>query len=151
LKGSQYNFGGAYIFHASTSRTLFNWTAEVAKGTFYNGKIQYIDGAVGYRFQPYINFVLNLNYTDIELPEPFVRAKLWLAGPKLDITFTDKIFWSTFVQYNDQMDNMNINMRFQWRYQPVSDIFIVYTDNYIPGSWNSRNRALVLKMTYWLN
>jgi hypothetical protein len=42
-------------------------------------------------------------------------------------------------------------MRIQWRYQPVSDIFLVYTDNFVPGTWNSRNRALVLKMTYWFN
>ncbi len=83
--------------------------------------------------------------------QPFENTKLWLVGPKLDVTFTDKIFWSTFVQHNEQIDNMNINMRFQWRYQPVSDLFIVYTDNYIPGTWNSRNRALVLKLTYWLN
>jgi len=69
----------------------------------------------------------------------------------MDVTFTDKLFWTTFVQYNEQMDNMNINMRLQWRYQPVSDIFLVYTHNFIPGSWNSRNRALVLKMTYWFN
>jgi len=106
---------------------------------------------MGYRFQPYVNFSLNFNYTDMELPDPFEHTKLWLLGPKLDVTFSKNIFWTTFVQYNEQADNMNINMRFQWRYQPVSDIYLVYTDNYIPGSWNSRNRALVLKVTYWLN
>ena len=130
---------------------MFNWSAQASKGTFYNGKIQSVQGTMGYRYQPYLNVSLNLNYTDLNLPEPFEDTKLWLVGPKLDVTFTDKIFWSTFVQYNEQIDNMNINMRFQWRYQPVSDLFIVYTDNYIPGSWTSRNRALVLKLTYWLN
>ena len=85
------------------------------------------------------------------LPEPFGRTPLWLAGPKLDLTFTDKLFLSSNVQYNEQMDNVDLNMRFHWRYQPVSDLFVVYTDNYIPGSWNSRNRALVFKLTYWLN
>ncbi len=149
--GTEYNFGGAFVNYFSTRKSLFNWQAEAAKGKFYNGKIQYVDGQMGYRFQPYVNFILNFNYTDIDLPGSFERAKLWLVGPKLDLTFTDKIFLSTFVQYNEQIDNMNINMRFQWRYQPVSDIFIVYTDNYIPGTWNSRNRAIVLKMTYWLN
>ncbi|MFA5588639.1 MAG: hypothetical protein WC987_07705, partial [Mariniphaga sp.] len=104
-----------------------------------------------YRFQPYVNFAMNFNYTDIHLPNPFERTRFWLLGPKLDVTFSENIFWTTFVQYNEQINNMNINMRFQWRYQPVSDIFVVYTDNYIPGSWNSRNRALVLKITYWLN
>ena len=87
----------------------------------------------------------------MDLGDPFERTKFWLVGPKIDITFTDKIFWSTFVQYNEQIENMNINSRFQWRYQPVSDIYIVYIDNYFTGNWKSRNRALVLKITYWLN
>ncbi len=149
--GSKYNFGGGFINYTSTRKTLFNWSAEAASGTFYSGNIQYIQGLLGYRFQPYVNMSVNFNYTDMNLGDPFDRAQLWLIGPKIDVTFTDKLFWSTFVQYNEQINNMNINMRLQWRYQPVSDIYLVYTDNYIPGSWNSRNRALVLKMTYWLN
>ena len=149
--GTKYDFAGNYMRFESTKKTMFNWWAEGARGTFYGGMIHYIKGEVSYRFQPYINLTLNFDYTDINLPDPFEPSQNWLIGPKVDVTFTDKIFWSTFVQYNEQIDNMNINMRLQWRYQPVSDIYLVYTDNYIPGSWTSRNRALVLKMTYWLN
>lgn len=149
--GSRHNFGGAFVNFSSTPKNMFKWKAEAAKGTFYNGDIQYVQGQLGYRYQPYINFALNFNYTDIHLPLPFERTGFWLVGPKLDVTFSENIFWTTFIQYNEQIDNMNVNMRFQWRYQPVSDFFLVYTDNYIPGSWNSRNRALVLKITYWLN
>jgi hypothetical protein len=148
---TSYRFGGTYAFFSSSPKNMFRWSAEAARGTFYSGDIQYVTGQIGYRFQPYVNFSLNFNYTDIHLPEPFQRTDMWLLGPKLDVTFTDKIFWTTFVQYNEQADNININMRFQWRYQPVSDFFIVYTDNYIPNSLTSKNRALVLKITYWLN
>jgi hypothetical protein len=123
----------------------------VVKSGYYTGNIQFIDGSVGYRIQPYINFNMHFNYTDMDLGAPFDRTRFLLVGPKLDVTFTDKIFWTTFVQYNEQIDNMNINMRLQWRYQPVSDIYLVYTDNYFTGDWSSRNRALVLKITYWLN
>ena len=149
--GSAYNFGGVYISYLSTRKKMFSYNFQAAKGPYYTGEIQFIDGSMGYRIQPYINFTMNFNYTDMELGEPFERTKLWLIGPKLDVTFTDKIFWTTFVQYNEQIDNLNINMRLQWRYQPVSDIFLVYTDNYIPGSWTSRNRAIVLKINYWFN
>jgi hypothetical protein len=149
--GTQHDFAGNYFHFGSTRKTLFNWWMEAARGTFYGGMIHYVKGEFGYRFQPYVNLTLNYSYTDINLPDPFERAQNWLIGPKLDVTFTDKIFWSTFVQYNEQIDNMNVNMRLQWRYQPVSDIYLVYTDNYIPGSWTSRNRTLVLKMTYWFN
>jgi hypothetical protein len=149
--GSEYNYGFAFMNYRSTRKTMFNWEFEAVKGTFFNGHMQYLQSELGYRFQPYVNLSMNLNYTDIELDAPFERAQFWLVGPKVDITFTDKIFWSTFLQYNEQIENMNINSRFQWRYQPVSDIYLVYTDNYYTGDWRSRNRALVLKITYWFN
>jgi len=149
--GSEYNYGGAFVNYHSTRKKMFSWEVEAAKGSFYSGKIQYVEGEIGYRFQPYVNLTMNFNYTDMDLGQTFNREKLWLIGPKTDITFSDKIFWSTYVQYNEQMDNLNINSRFQWRYQPVSDIYLVYTDNYFIGDWGSRNRAIVLKMTYWFN
>ncbi|MDX8341580.1 DUF5916 domain-containing protein [Draconibacterium sp. IB214405] len=150
-EGSEYDFGLFSVSYQSTRKSLFTWEAEAVKGSFYSGDIQYFEGEIGYRFQPYVNLTMNFNYTDMDLGGAFNREKFWLVGPKMDITFTDKIFWSTFVQYNEQIDNLNINSRFQWRYQPVSDIYLVYTDNYFTGNWNSRNRAVVLKMTYWFN
>ena len=149
--GSKYDFGGLYLNYISTRKNMLSYNFEAVKSSYYTGNIQFIDGSVGYRIQPYINFNLNFNYTDMRLGEPFENTKFVLIGPKLDVTFTDKIFWTTLVQYNEQIENMNINMRLQWRYQPVSDIFLVYTENYNTGNWSSRNRALVLKITYWLN
>ncbi|MDD4109508.1 MAG: DUF5916 domain-containing protein, partial [Prolixibacteraceae bacterium] len=149
--GTSYHFGGEYINYQSTYKTMFNWSATVAAGKFYTGKIRFIESKMVYRFQPFVNFSMNLNYTDLDLPAPFKPMKFWLLGPKMDLTFSKNIFLSTFVQYNEQTDNLNINTRFQYRYKPLSDIYFVYTDNYIPGTWNSRNRALILKMTYWFN
>ena len=85
------------------------------------------------------------------MPEPYNDAEFFLIGPKLDLTFTDKIFFTTFVQYNNQANNLNINSRFQWRFKPVSDFFIIYTDNYLPENMMVKNRALVVKISYWLN
>lgn len=85
------------------------------------------------------------------LPEPFEDAQFWLIGPKIELTFTDKVFWTTFVQWNDQNDNVNINSRIQWRFKPASDMFLVYTDDYVPGSFKVKNRAIVFKLAYWFN
>ena len=94
---------------------------------------------------------MNVTYTHLHLPQPFENHQFWLVGPKLDITFTDKLFLTTFMQYNEQLNNTNLNIRFQWRYKPVSDLFLVYTDNYYANTREVRNRALVLKLTYWWN
>jgi hypothetical protein len=33
----------------------------------------------------------------------------------------------------------------------MSDVFLVYTDNYDAALWQIRNRGVALKITYWLN
>ena len=85
------------------------------------------------------------------MPSPYTSAEFFLIGPKLDLTFTDKLFFTSFVQYNNQIDNLNLNLRFQWRYAPVSDLFIVYTENSFPGDYSIKNRGLVAKISYWFN
>jgi hypothetical protein len=150
-KGTEYRTKVGFADFTSDTRKMINFSASVAKGGFYSGTIGILKGQLTYRYQPYMNLSMNYSYNDIQLPEPFKRAQFWLVGPKLDLTLSDKVFFSSFVQYNEQIDNMNINLRFQWRYQPVSDLFVVYTDNYFTGDWSSRNRALVLKLSYWFN
>ena len=150
-KGTDYSYRIGFIDFFSDTRALFNYTATFAKGSFYNGNITSFEGHATYRYQPYLNMTLNFSYNDIKLPGDFEHARFWLLGPKLDLTLSEKVFFQSFVQYNEQIDNMNINLRFQWRYKPVSDLFIVYTDNYYTGNWSPRNRALVLKLSYWFN
>jgi len=120
-------------------------------GGYYNGKRWDINGQMNYRVQPYGSIGMTMSYNNISLPEPYNSAKLILAGPTLDITFTDKIFLTTFVQYNNQIDNLNMNMRFQWRFAPVSDLFIVYTGNSYTENFANKNRGLVVKISYWFN
>jgi hypothetical protein len=72
------------------------------------------------------------------------------VGPRIEVSFTDELFLSTFIQYNNQINNVNVNTRFQWRFRPVSDFFIVYTDNYFPDNFRVKNRAVILKLSYWL-
>ena len=55
------------------------------------------------------------------------------------------------MQYNTQIKNFNINSRFQWRFKPLSDIYLVYTDNYLTDGLLHKNRALVFKINYWIN
>ena len=135
----------------SNLRLPFSYTINASTGEYFNGTRDNVRASVNWRFGYSDTISLDANYNKIRLPEPYNDADLFLIGPKFDFTFSRSVFWTTFVQYNNQIDNVNINTRFQWRYRPVSDLFIVYTDNYFPDQWMSKNRALVLKMTYWLN
>ncbi len=135
----------------SDSRKVFNYAIATSFGGFFNGNRFEVELESNFRYQPYGGVGLNFSYNRIDLPVPFNDADLFLIGPKIDVTFNDKLFLTTFVQYNNQQDNININSRFQWRYAPISDLFVVYTDNYFPSNLTVRNRALVVKLSYWLN
>ncbi len=151
LSGDAYSWTSFSLAYQTNRRNVFNATVETNVGGFYNGSLFRLAGQLNYRYQPFGSLSVRFDYNDIRLPEAYGSAKFFLIGPRLDITFTDKLFLTTFVQYNSRADNVNLNARFQWRYQPASDFFIVYTENYLPDHLHSKNRALVLKFTYWLN
>jgi len=149
--GEQLHWKRARAEFTSDARKLFNYEVNTGIGGYYNGKRWNISGQMNYRVQPYGSLGITMSYNNISLPEPYNSAKLILAGPTLDITFTDKIFFTTFIQYNNQIDNLNMNMRFQWRFAPVSDLFIVYTGNSYTENFANKNRGLVVKISYWFN
>lgn len=149
--GSEYNWQNSNINFSSDTRRLFYFTVDGGFGGYYNGHRTTIGGSFNYRVQPYGSIAITASYNNILLPDPYSSAELVLIGPMLDLTFSKSVFLTTFVQYNNQIDNLNTNIRFQWHYAPVSDLFIVYTSNSYIDNFQNRNRGLVIKISYWFN
>jgi hypothetical protein len=149
--GSEHNFGQFQFEINSDRRKLWTYTLNARYGGFFTGKLTNISGELNYRFQPYGSISVTADYNRLAFDDESDNTNYLLLGPKLDVTFTDKIFLTAWVQYNNQINNVNLNTRFQWRYAPVSDLFIVYTDNYFSNNFKVKNRAIVLKLNYWLN
>ncbi len=144
-----FNFIGAE--YQSDRRKALSWEVGVEKGSFYNGDRTSYSVQLNYRVQPWGNFSLRAVQNDLTFPDEYGETKLFLLGPKAEVNFSRELFWTTFLQYNTQRDNFNINSRIQWRYKPMSDLFIVYSENYATDVWGSKNRGIVLKVNYWLN
>ncbi|MCB0588139.1 MAG: carbohydrate binding family 9 domain-containing protein, partial [Phaeodactylibacter sp.] len=149
--GNEYFWKTLEFNYLSDGRKLFNYNVGISYGGFFNGERFSVEGTLNYRFQPYGSISANFAYNNLRFPAPFRDVDFFLIGPKLDLTLTTRLFLTAFVQYNEQADNVNTNIRLQWRYQPVSDLFIVYSDNHLPTPWDVRNRALVAKISYWFN
>lgn len=150
--GSKHRWNTVGLDVLSKPQSLFTYTFSARYGGYYaDGKKWTLSGNMGYRFQPFVSILLGVSYNDLLLPQPWGKTNFWLVGPRIDLTLTNKLFFTTFLQYNEQGKNMNLNTRFQWRYKPASDLFLVYTDNYLPAPLSVRNRAIVLKFTYWWN
>lgn len=151
-RGSQHNWNAFGLEYNSQPQNLFTYSFSTRLGGYYQGGSRTnLSGELSYRYQPYAIFSIGLSYNDIRMPAPWNRTQLWLVSPRIDLTLTNKFYFTTFVQYNNQSKNININSRLQWRYKPASDLFLVYTDNYLPYPFSVKNRAIVLKLTYWWN
>ena len=151
LPAKLYRFDYGQIKYVTDRRREIKLTSGFRYGSFYNGTRTEFSLAVDYRVQPWGNFSLNFVQNDLEFSGNYGAEQLLLFGPKAEINFSKNFFWTTFMQYNTQSDNFNINSRLQWRYMPMSDLFIVYSDNYMVEYFGPRNRGLVLKLNYWFN
>jgi len=148
-RGYYFNQVSAQYQSDRSGRLAFN--VQSTYGEFYKGNRLSFGGDLSYRLPPWATIGLSLNYDQIRLPDPHADADLWLLSPDIDITFSKTLFWSTLIQYSNQRDNLGINSRLQWRFAPLSDLYLVYNDNYYVDNFSARFRSINLKLTYWLN
>jgi len=148
---TDYTFSSIEFNLQTDKRKPISFKIKPSMGQFFNGFKYTFDTEINYRVQPKFLFSIRARYDKIELPKPYSNNNIWLVSPKIDITFTKSLFWSTLVQYSSLQENLGINSRLQWRFAPLSDLFLVYNDNFFTDSeFAPRFRSINLKITYWL-
>lgn len=158
LREGSYAYSDFSVFGNSDIRKLYTFSFSYSQGEFYTGSKQSINLSANYRWQPWGTFGINYTGDDLNLPITDesgditeIKTTLNLIGPQADLSFSRQIFFSAIAQYATQTNNVNIFARLQWRFRPMSDFFIVYSDNYSSTNFAPKNRALVLKLVWWFN
>jgi len=152
LPVDQYVYNQGSMEYFSDSRKAVSYQLTARGGRFYNGNIVSFGGTLILRKRPYLNIELKGEYNKLSFPGAYGSTSLFLISPRVEVNFNTLISWTTFFQYNTQRNNFNINSRLQYRFRPMSDLFIVYTDNYFTDPFlRNKNRAIVCKLNYWLN
>ncbi len=152
LPAKAYQYSQASLTYTSDTRKLFSYSLNYTGGQFYNGLISSMSGTITVRSRPHFNLLFQAEFDKLSFPDPYGSTELLLLSPKIEYNFNTKVSWTTFLQYNTQANNFNINSRFQYRFKPMSDLYLVYTDNYYTTPLlQNKNRAIVFKLNYWLN
>ena len=147
-----YSYPNLEISFRNSFFNEFTYFFEVGGGQFFNGTKKSIQARIGYRIEPIFQTSLNISYDKIELPKPYDTVGLWLIGPKINFTFSKKLFWSNYIQYSNIGESLGINSRLQWRFAPLSDFYLVYNDNYFASDiFAPKLRSLTFKLSYWFN
>ncbi|WP_350284391.1 DUF5916 domain-containing protein [uncultured Croceitalea sp.] len=145
-----YSFFRSSLQFRTDRRKLFILEGNVNYGGFYNGTLLNSMLEANYRIQPWANFGLVYDYNKVKLQESFGERELHLLRFTGNLTFTKNLLFSNVVQYNTQSDNFSVFSRFQWRYAPMSDLFVIFNQNQNTSGLGVQNRGLILKLTYWL-
>ena len=153
LEPGLYRYPRVSLSYSSDARNSFPFRTEFATGQFFNGNLTTYLLELNLRRQPWGTFSLACEQNTLSLPEPFGASNLTLVNARSEVNFSNSLFWTSFLQYNTQQENFNINSRLQWRYLTMSDLFLVYTYNYTlsPFIEVRQNQALLLKFTYMFN
>ncbi len=148
-KGTQYNYVNVTGNVVSDQRKPLFFSLTPTIGQFFNGSINSVVGNVAYRLKKNGQLSINGSFNNINLEQG--KNTVYLIGPVFDLAFTKSVFLNSVVQYNSQFNNLNVNARLQYRFAPVSDIFLVYTNNVNTSLGQSKNQAIFAKMTYWFS
>jgi hypothetical protein len=145
---------GAY--HMSTLRGNYTLGTQrrisgdisAAHGSFYGGTRT----DLAYRGRAEVTMRLSvepgisLNWVD--LPTGEFTATLLTA--RTTFSFTPRMLTAALVQYNSTSRLLTTNIRFRWEYQPLSELFVVYSDGRDTlgtGYPDLMNRGLTVKLT----
>ncbi|MFT7157409.1 MAG: hypothetical protein ACI8Q1_002428, partial [Parvicella sp.] len=146
-----YFYNHVYVFYESAPTKVFGYSVSANYGGYYSGEKLTYSGDISYRIQPKFKASLGFDQNNIWFDSLRNEVSFTLLSPKIEYQLNKKVFFTTFLQYNTQVENVNLNARFQYRFRPMSDLFIVYTDNYDSNIFGVKNRALVIKLVWWLN
>jgi hypothetical protein len=146
IKAGNYTYTNASLSYTSDIRKKLTYSANINGGKYFDRYSFSYGAGIAYRFQPYGS--ISANITRNEFYKNGDNISLTLLSSKLEITFSKNLFFNNIIQYNTQQNVFNLNTRLQWRFKPMSDLFIVYTDIY-DNLLAKRQRAFQIKFTYW--
>jgi Domain of unknown function (DUF5916)/Carbohydrate family 9 binding domain-like len=146
---------GAYGFHTTQlsytggQQRKLSGAIVYETGTFYSGTRQSLAlNTARVELTPRFSVEPSFSVNWVDLLEGSFTASV--ARARTTFTVTPRMYVSGIVQYNSTNTSVGSNVRFRWEYQPGSEIFVVYTDDYntdtLPSADPLRNRALVVKV-----
>jgi hypothetical protein len=131
-------------FGTGTSRKVI-LSGTYAWGDFYNGDRKGMTG--GLTLKPNYHLAVELNYerNDVRLPNGAFTTDLLRS--RVTYAFSPRTVFRSFIQYNADTHQVSSNIRFNWIYRPLSDLFIVYNDTQDTLTGLTRERTFTVKLT----
>ncbi len=151
IQPDTHGYGLLKVGYNSANNNRFRYRVNVQKGNYYNGRRTAGGVYLNYQLLPFANLEASYDFNAIDLGA-LGKETFHLTRFTGQVFFNNRLNWTTYVQYNTQRNNLNINSRLQWEYKPLSYVYLVITDNYDSNATLRRkNWGVAFKMNYRLD
>jgi hypothetical protein len=118
-------------------------------GNFWNGEKTSWEAAVQFRPNGHLNSEVSFSKDHVELPAGNFEVRQ--SGFRLQYSRNTRTFADIFVQYSSDTNRVTSNLRFNWIHRPLSDLFLVYTEERPTLGSAQTDRVISLKYTHLLS
>jgi hypothetical protein len=134
--GSDYNWT-RYRFQATTApRRVIAVNQIFEFGGFYNGTRLRVATDLNVRVRPGVIIYTSGEWNRVELDEGHFETRLFRIVPELQ--FSPWVSWVNNIQYDTQSTVLGWQSRFRWIVKPGSDLYLVYTHNWVDDPLENR-------------
>jgi hypothetical protein len=130
-------------FVAFRGRKITGFFQYQKENDFWNGARTSLNLNPSIRLSQNLSFDIGFRLDDVQLPGGEFSSKV--GNVEINYNFTNSWLTKTTVQYDGIQDELGINFRLNWIYQPGDDLFLVYNQE---GSSGQTDRAVILKFTH---
>lgn len=145
IPAGSYSYRNAQVTYTTTQRFPVYGNVGLNVGDYYDGTRFAYNGGATWRPRYNMSMEGTFQHNDVSLKSGDFVADL--AGVRLKYAVSTTFFGSTFVQYNTQSKTFVTNARVAWRYSPLSDVFLVYTERQNTDTHVRNERSVALKVT----
>jgi hypothetical protein len=145
-----------YEFQFETYKSRKIWISLLYNfGDFYTGNIKTFETEVGLNYNRHLNFNVSYSQNTVDLPEGKVITNE--IDSYVNYSFTTKLNFSLFGQYNSLDEVMLYNTRLHWIPKVGSDFYVAYNIgynqpikkiNYLKPETNSAVAKLIYRITF---
>lgn len=151
------------LYNSDSSRPL-SGSIFAEGGDFFDGDFLSIETDITARISKHVRSTVGVRRVEIDMPSrtddpntlvtdesrPPLDFNFTLIQGQLGITFTTRVYFDALLQYNTAIDDFSANLRFNYKYRPGSDIYVVYNERRdIEGiPTDTVDRSFTVKWTY---
>ncbi|WP_442267493.1 DUF5916 domain-containing protein [Tenacibaculum sp. ZS6-P6] len=146
IQPDEYSFGALQLGYNSPFNKQVSYSVGVQYGDYYQGTRTRFYTFSTFRLLPFAKIGADYEINYLNLKELGIKP-FHLARFTGEVFFNNRLNWTTYIQYNTQQNNFNVNSRVQWEYKPLSYFYFVITDNF--NQYISRNNwGISLKINH---